>query len=46
MPAFNGALVSPEWRDALWARFSTAAPNDRVAVFRVKRWQAAMACGL
>ena len=28
---------------ALWARSSTAAPNDRAAVFRVKRWQVDMA---
>jgi HTH-like domain len=26
VPGFDGALFSPAWRDALWARFFTAAP--------------------
>jgi transposase InsO family protein len=26
VPGFDGALFSPAWRDALWARFYTAAP--------------------
>ena len=28
IPGFDGALFTAGWRDALWARFSTAAPND------------------
>jgi hypothetical protein len=27
IPGFDGALFSPEWRDALWDRFCTAAPQ-------------------
>ena len=27
IPGFDGAVFSPEWRDALWARFFTAAPQ-------------------
>ena len=27
IPDFDGALFSPQWRDALWARFFTAAPR-------------------
>jgi hypothetical protein len=27
IPGFDGALFSIEWKDALWARFSTAAPR-------------------
>ena len=27
IPDFDGALLSPQWRDALWARFFTAAPQ-------------------
>src|SRR5262245_26580480 len=27
IPGFDGALFSREWKDALWARFSTAAPQ-------------------
>jgi hypothetical protein len=27
IPRFDGALFSREWKDALWARFSTAAPQ-------------------
>jgi len=27
IPGFDGALFSPGWRDALWASFSTAAPQ-------------------
>ncbi len=27
VPGFDGALFSKEWKDALWARFSTAAPQ-------------------
>jgi hypothetical protein len=26
IPGFDGAVFSPAWRDALWVRFSTAAP--------------------
>ncbi|MGK2910577.1 MAG: hypothetical protein ACSLE1_12370 [Sphingobium sp.] len=26
VPAFDGALFSQEWKDALWARFYTGAP--------------------
>jgi hypothetical protein len=26
VPRFDGAFLSPEWREALWAKFSTAAP--------------------
>jgi hypothetical protein len=29
IPGFDGALFTPEWRDALWARFSTEAPQRR-----------------
>ena len=28
VPGFDGALFSPAWRDALWARFFTAQPRD------------------
>ena len=27
IPGFDGAFFSPAWRDALWARFFTAAPQ-------------------
>jgi hypothetical protein len=27
VPAFNGAIFSPEWRDALWDKFYTSAPQ-------------------
>jgi hypothetical protein len=27
IPAFDGALFSIEWKEALWARFFTAAPQ-------------------
>jgi AcrR family transcriptional regulator len=27
IPGFDGAIFSREWKDALWARFSTAAPQ-------------------
>src|SRR5215469_18357487 len=27
VPGFDGALFSPAWRDALWARFFMAAPR-------------------
>ena len=27
IPDFDGALLSPAWRDALWDRFCTAAPQ-------------------
>jgi hypothetical protein len=27
IPDFDGALFSLEWKDALWARFFTAAPR-------------------
>src|SRR5262249_16777644 len=27
IPGFDGALFSPAWRDALWAKFFTAAPR-------------------
>jgi hypothetical protein len=27
IPGFDGALFSGEWKDALWDRFSTAAPR-------------------
>jgi hypothetical protein len=27
VPGFDGAVFSSEWKDALWARFSTAAPQ-------------------
>src|SRR5947207_8699069 len=27
VPGFNGALFSPAWREALWAKFFTAAPQ-------------------
>lgn len=26
IPGFDGAVFSPEWKDTLWVRFSTAAP--------------------
>jgi hypothetical protein len=26
IPEFDGAVFSQAWKDALWARFSTAAP--------------------
>src|SRR5215211_8583102 len=26
VPGFDGAFFSPEWRDALWAKFFTGAP--------------------
>ena len=29
IPGFDGALFTAGWRDALWARFSTAAPRRR-----------------
>jgi hypothetical protein len=29
VPGFDGAFFSPEWRDALWAKFSTGAPRRR-----------------
>jgi len=29
IPRFDGALFSQEWKDALWARLSTAAPQRR-----------------
>ena len=29
VPAFDGALFSIEWKEALWARFCTAAPQRR-----------------
>ncbi|MGC1862624.1 MAG: hypothetical protein WA733_16295, partial [Methylocystis sp.] len=28
VPWFDGAILSSEWKDALWARFSTGAPDD------------------
>ncbi|WP_208110878.1 hypothetical protein, partial [Aquamicrobium defluvii] len=27
IPAFDGVIFSPEWEEALWARFYTAAPR-------------------
>jgi hypothetical protein len=27
IPGFDGALFTREWKDALWARFTTAAPQ-------------------
>jgi hypothetical protein len=27
VPGFDGAVFSPAWRDALWARFFTAVPT-------------------
>jgi hypothetical protein len=27
IPGFDGALFSRDWKDALWARFFTAAPQ-------------------
>ena len=27
VPAFDGVLFTPEWRDALWDRFYTGAPK-------------------
>jgi hypothetical protein len=27
IPGFDGAFLSPEWRDALWAKFSMGAPQ-------------------
>ena len=27
VPVFDGALFSQEWKDALWARFFTGAPE-------------------
>jgi hypothetical protein len=27
VPGFDGAVFSSEWKDALWARFCTAAPQ-------------------
>lgn len=42
VPAFDGALFSQEWKDALWARFFMGAPaRQRRSVERyniVKRW--------
>jgi transposase-like protein len=29
IPGFDGAVFSQEWKDALWARFSTGAPPRR-----------------
>jgi len=29
IPRFDGAILSPEWKDALWARFVTGAPRQR-----------------
>jgi len=38
IPAFDGAMLSPEWRDALWARFTTGAPRrQRRSVERYKQ---------
>jgi hypothetical protein len=30
IPGFDGAFLSPEWRDALWARFSMGAPQRSI----------------
>jgi hypothetical protein len=27
MPGFDGALFSPQWKEALWARYSMGAPQ-------------------
>jgi len=29
IPEFDGAISTPEWKDALWAKFFTAAPRRR-----------------
>ena len=29
IPRFDGAILSPEWKEALWARFVTGAPRQR-----------------
>jgi hypothetical protein len=29
IPRFDGAVSSPEWKDALWARYYTEAPRRR-----------------
>ena len=29
IPGFDGAVFSREWKEALWAKFSTAAPQRR-----------------
>src|SRR3954449_7634573 len=34
IPGFDGAVSTPEWKDALWARFSTGAPPRQKAVRR------------
>ncbi len=34
IPGFDGALFTLEWRDALWAKFSTGAPTTTEAVRR------------
>ena len=41
IPGFDGALFSPRWREALWAKFFTAAPQrQRRSVERsVAKWR-------
>ena len=34
IPGFDGAFFSLDWKDALWARFSTAAPRTTEAIRR------------
>ncbi len=39
IPGFDGAVFSQAWRDALWARFFTAAPpRQRRSVGSVERY--------
>ncbi len=37
VPGFNGAFPSPEWRDALWARFSMGAAAGLSAAIEKRR---------
>jgi transposase-like protein len=34
IPGFDGAFLSPEWRDALWAKFSIASATTTEAIRR------------
>ena len=43
VPSFDGAFLSSDSKDALWAKFYTG-DDDRAAVFRVKRLEGATAC--
>jgi hypothetical protein len=37
IPGFDGALSTVEWKDALWARYSTGAPHDCVETAEAER---------